>query len=164
MPKVHFVSKARKTKKRYGIRKGLPYWWWKMRRPGQVAGYRVVSLNPPKPSQLVGSPFMKAVLRIREAVEDIQYNLPASMREAAEELRELGEEQEEKYNNMPESLQGSPTGVLLCERMNQCEQTADELESAAEEIESLETDKEDEDGLASVDPRSIYGSVSWDFS
>lgn len=89
MPKVHYVAKARKHNKRYGIKKGQPYWWWKRRAPGQVAGWKVVSLSPPRPSQLAGSPFMQQVLSLQEGLGCSA----ESAREAAEALRELAEEQ-----------------------------------------------------------------------
>lgn len=55
---------------------------------------------------------------------------------AAESVRELGQEQEEKRGNMPDSLQDSDTGNLLQERADACETLADELEEAASNIET----------------------------
>lgn len=67
---------------------------------------------------------------------------------------------------MPESLQSSPTGELLTERKERCEEVANELDSAADEMEGiLDSDPEDDE---SEDDRleraaQILDCVSWDF-
>jgi hypothetical protein len=47
-------------------------------------------------------------------------------------IRELGEEQGEKFDNMPEGLQQGDTGQLLEERRDGCESWAGEIESACD--------------------------------
>ena len=61
---------------------------------------------------------------------------PEDFRGVAEALRELGSEQQEKYDNMPEGLQQGDTGQMLEERASNCESWADEIEQRADELES----------------------------
>jgi hypothetical protein len=152
MPRVHFVKKARKTKRRYGIKKGKPYYWWRRRRPGAKCGYTCYSVTPPKPSQLTGSEFLSTVYGIQEGLEEMAVDskeaaeeFAQALRDAAEELRNLGSEQEEKAGNMPESLQESPTAELLRERATACEDMADKLETAAGEVDEHTADWQDPD-------------------
>lgn len=157
MAKLHYVAKARKTKRKYGIVRGQPYWWLKRRAPGQTAGYKVYFSKRPRPSQVEGNPFRSGVLALEESVQDADVGgLAEAMRSAAEELRELAQEQEEKVSNMPEALQDSETGERLRNRAEQCETVADELESAADEVEGLDNDDDGEKA------REIADGISWD--
>lgn len=63
------------------------------------------------------------------------------MRDAADTIRELGEECSEKRDNMPDQLQDCGSGELLEGRANACESLSEALETAADEIELLETDE-----------------------
>ena len=65
-------------------------------------------------------------------------DLASALNDAAEQLRELGQECQDKFDNIPEGLQQGDTGQLLENRAQECEAKADELESAAGEVESLE--------------------------
>lgn len=62
------------------------------------------------------------------------------LKELAERVRTLGEEQEERRGNMPDSLQESPSGELLSERAGECEELADELDELATRLEEEEED------------------------
>jgi uncharacterized protein YukE len=145
MPRVHFVKKARKAIKEAGVKKGDSYYWWKFR-----FGGKRVSKTPPKASQLTQSEFLGNMHAHQEdvdsfsasSVEDID-SVAGQLRDKAEEIRELGNECEEKYNNMPDSLQQGPTGELLQTRTEQCENIATELDSAADEVEQVGTDLTD---------------------
>ena len=61
---------------------------------------------------------------------------PEDFRGVAEALRELGSEQQEKYDNMPGGLQQRDNGQMLEERASNCESWADEIEQRADELES----------------------------
>lgn len=142
MPKVHFVKKARKANKALGIKKGQSYWWWKNRLPGSASGVKRVSFSPPKPSQVAGNPFTSQVLSLGERLEELvaDESLADEIVGIASDVRQLADEQQEKYDNMPESLQSGPTGELLKEREEALNAWADELESieVGEEVEQLE--------------------------
>lgn len=151
MPRVTTVKKAQKAQGTCGkcgakIKKGDSYRWWKFR----FGGRRVRCAKPectPKPSDLTQSAFYGTLYSIEESVTDAIADfegggepdaLADALRQAAEELRELGEECTSNRDNMPEGLQDSETGELLQNRADECESKADELESAADEVEGLE--------------------------
>ncbi len=130
MPRVTHVRKARKANRALGIKKGQEYWWWKNRLPGRASGVKRVSLRPPRPSQVAGNPFTSAVLALGERLADLTAteDLASELQSVAEDARSLAEEQGEKFDNMPEALQGGPTGELLTERKDALDAWADELE------------------------------------
>jgi hypothetical protein len=168
MPKVHFVPKARKNYRADGIRKGDPYFWWKFN-----YGPKIRSKTRPKPSQLTRSEFLstmadheenaKSALGSIEEFEDFEA-ASQGIRDIAEEVKEFGQEQEEKANNMEEHFpNGCPIMELLRERATACERIAEELESAADKI----ADLNDEDGDLTVDEAieeatAKLDEVTWD--
>lgn len=151
MPRVTTVKKAQKAQGTCGkcgakIKKGDSYRWWKFR----YGGRRVRCAKPecaPKASDLTQSAFYGTLYSIEETVSDAVAafeaggepdDLASALREAAEELRNLGEECSSNRDNMPEGLQDSETGELLQNRADECESKADELDSAADEVEGIE--------------------------
>lgn len=78
--------------------------------------------------------FGKACGEARSAVDPT--GAISAARDAAEELRNLGSECEEKRSNMPEGLQDSDTGQLLETRASECEDKASEIESYADDAEA----------------------------
>jgi len=142
MPKVYFVKKARKDYPNNGILKGDSYYHWTFRFGGTHR-----SKVRPKPSQLTQSEFLSEVYSIQEELEEITTewdieDIRSTIEEKAERLRELGEEQQEKHDNMPENLEYSPVAELLGERAENCEQMADDLESIDMEIDIERDDYE----------------------
>lgn len=125
MATLHHVKKSRKAYRADGIKKGQPYWWWKFRNSGI---YR--SPTEPKRSQLTQSEFYGTIWDIEDRISELKADssLEEAVKEIIDELTQLGEEQEEKRNNMPDSLQDSETGNLLEERKDACENAASELE------------------------------------
>lgn len=140
MPKV-VKRKARKDYPAQGIAKGEEYFYWKIKlaRGGMVRR----SKTYPKPSQLN--------LGFAGQAGDLGESIDAAdsvdgLRSVAEEIRSLGEEQQEKFDNMPDGLQQGDTGQLLEERANQCEEWASGIDQACDEydskLEELQTLKE----------------------
>jgi hypothetical protein len=177
VPKVHHVKKARKTNKRYGIIRGEPYWWWKTRTPGSLSGIKRVSLKPPRPSDLAGSPFVRSFLSIQERVEDMTVSTKEEaeeardgLREAASDVRELRDEEEEKYDSIPDSLKESPSGEVVRGRRDGCESTAESLDEAAEKIDDLlkdwideGDDRDDEDRPDTAEEvAGVIADISWE--
>lgn len=167
MARVH-QRKARKDYPAQGIKAGDMYFTWKTRMTvGKSYVGRVHrSLTQPVLSQLTSSAWrigLDAVSQSVAAAED-----PDGLRAAAEELRELGNEQREKFDNMPEGLQQGDTGQTLEQQAADCESAADEIEAAAdtlgEALEALDTaeaaheelaaawDAHDEDPVANPEP------------
>ena len=142
MPRVTFVKAARKDNPI--CKAGESYYWWKFRHGGKR-----YSLTRPRGSQLTQSAYYSGVRSLVEQIEDWFSNpdldgLESLATEIADALRQLGQEAEESRENMPESLQDSPTGELLQERYDICESQASELECIDFEFES-EFDDYDED-------------------
>lgn len=147
MPRVTFVKKARKAQDQCGkcgakIKKGEAYRWWKFR----YGGRRIrcgKSECAPRASDLTQSPFYGQLYDIQDSVEEAiatrdKDSIAEALRNAAEELRSMAEECEEKRGNMPEGLQESETGELLQTRTDECNEKADELESRADELDNEE--------------------------
>jgi len=131
MPRV-FTTKAAKDYPSLGIKKGENYFRWKVRTRA-AGGVEYKSKTYPRPSQLnfgftgkIGD--IELDMGKCESIEDL--------RGYAEQIRELGEECGESFDNMPEGLQQGDTGQLLEERRDGCEGWADEVESACDEAET----------------------------
>ena len=129
MAKAHFVKSARKDNP--VAKKGESYWWWKPMIGGR-GGPKRFSKERPKPSQLTNSEFLSAVYGAQESLDEAKD--ADAFRTVAEEVRELGEETQGKYDNMPEGLQQGDTGQMLEERASQCSEWADQIESAADTL------------------------------
>lgn len=119
-----------------GIKKGDRYWYAQIK-TGPRSSRTLRQLQPFKRSQLTSSDFLSQLYDIEDDLDNVvqDENLPGTLREIAENLRNLGQEQQDKYDNMPEGLQQGPTGEMLEERANNCESWADEIEQAADELE-----------------------------
>jgi hypothetical protein len=131
MAKVHEVKSARKANKAAGIKVGDSYYWWAFR-----FGGKRVSKTYPRRSQLTQSEFYSAVYDLEDRIGDMKIedyataeDLKSDLEDIASEIRQLGEEQDDKFNNMPEGLQQGDVGQLLEERRDACESWADELEA-----------------------------------
>lgn len=144
MPRVH-KQVARKDYEREGIKKGDVYYKWTLRPGGFGKGTLYRSTTPPKPWQLTSSPFLQELYMLEDRVSNLE-DL-SDIEELISEIRSLGEEEESKLYNMPDSLQSSPTGELLQERYDACEEWASELES----IEIPEDDASEEYREAALD-------------
>lgn len=123
-----------------GIKKGDRYWYvaLKLQRGGIVKR----SLKPFKRSQLTTSEYFQQLYDWEDSKAEI-----ADMDDAqqfADDIRALGEEQQEKFDNMPEGLQQGDTGQMLEARANACEAAADEIEEIISEWESAK-DEDDFD-------------------
>ena len=137
MPRVH-RRKARKDYPNDGIRKGDVYYTWKFRRSGVRR-----SLKPPLPEQLTQSEYAQEWIPLNREVSGFEGSAD-ELRELAERARTLGEEQRDKQGNMPDSLQAGPTGELLEQRADECDELAEELDELAQRLEEAETDGEDD--------------------
>lgn len=127
MPRV-YMQKAAKDYPAEGITKGQTYYSWSVR-TGPVGGRTYRSATYPRPSQLN--------FGFRGRLGDIELDMgnaqdPEELRNFAEALRELGQECQESFDNMPEGLQQGDTGQLLEERAQGLEGWADEVEEAAD--------------------------------
>ena len=137
MAKVHCVEKARKDNS--VCKKGETYYWWSTRITvgKSYVSKKHLSKTFPKRSQLTNSEFLGQMYDIEDdrlgklnqagfaSAEDLR----AEVDSIAEDIRTLGEEQEDKRGNMPEGLQEGSTGEMLQERSNACKAMAYALEA-----------------------------------
>lgn len=163
MARVTHIKKAQKdqgpcTKCHTKIKVGDPYVWWKfLRWPRSVRCAKPEC--SPKPSDLTRSEFYSTLYdlgdRLQSALDDFRKegdgsSLSSELNDIASELRTLGEECQEKYDNMPEGLQQGDTGQLLQTRAEECDSKANELESAASTLDSFADEGETEDDIESA--------------
>lgn len=139
MPRIHTVT-ARKDYPAEGIEKGDTYFKWSTR---VTVGKSYIkrthrSKVRPRPSQLTGSEFLSQAYQLSERIEDYDgsedpQSFVDDLKSDAETLRD---ETQEKLDAMPETLQGSPSGELLSERI-------EALDSFISELEALDIPEED---------------------
>jgi len=119
------------------INEGESYYWWQFKNGGKN-----ISKTSPKRSQLTQSSFLSQIYSIEENISTFHSTDPDdcinSLEQWIEELNEMKEQCEESLSNMPESLQSSPTGELLQERI-------DGLDEIIQEMESIDTDLDNSD-------------------
>lgn len=127
------------------IAKGESYYWWQFKN-----GPKKISKDRPKPSQLTQSNYLSQLYDIQERMEDIKAESPGDLEGIIEEFKNeleiLKDETESSLENMPESLQSSPTGELLQERIDALDNAISELECIDCEYEEPE-DEEIKDEL-----------------
>jgi hypothetical protein len=137
MPRVHRVKSARKDHPECGVKAGEPYYWWKHKLA--YGGLKRCSKSYPRGSQLTLSDYQGAVLTLQESIEDYTIDCDAPVEAAndledalsgwSEEARDIGNQQRDKYDNLPENFQQGDTGLLLEERVDACEGWASEIEN-----------------------------------
>lgn len=154
MARVHYRT-ARKAYPEQGIEKGQKYYYAKIK-TGPRSSRVIRSLTKPRPSQLTVSSFLGQLGDLREDLQNA--NEAEDFRAIAETLREMQQECEASLDNMPDGLRDGDTGQLLQERIDGCEafaeacdEAADTLETALDEIENMEADDLDLDDDASED-------------
>lgn len=136
MPRV-VTHKARKDYPASGIKKGDTYYQWATRTTvgKSYVGTIHRSLTPPRPSQLTKSEFLGAIGDLMydgwDGVEDAE-----GLRDVATTVRDIGQAEQDKFDNMPEGLQQGDTGQTLEERASQCSEWADAIDAKADELET----------------------------
>lgn len=137
------LRKAAKDYPDHGIAKGDQYYFAQIK-TGPRSSRTIRSKSPIPRSQLTTSEFLSTLYGI-EDVDIPSCSCPADIESVIDSLRELGEEQREKYDNMPEGLQQGDTGQLLEQRADGCEAACGELEDIQTRWESeLESAGDDE--------------------
>lgn len=150
MATAHFVKKARKANRAAGVKKGESYWWASFK-TGR-SSYKRYWKKAPRPSQLTQSEFLSNIYAAQESLEDAVQDLrdgkvtfedlAGTIDEAVTAVHEQGDECEGKKDNMPESLQEGPTGELLQNRADECDSTAQELETIADTLREVQEETE----------------------
>lgn len=123
------------------VKKGQTYYSWAFAyRPKQI------SLTYPKPRQLTQSDFMIQMYDIQDEIDGAICDEPEDFESVKDEIvsqiESLRDETQDKLDNMPESLQYSPTGELLQERVDACESWQSDIESIDADYEPYENDED----------------------
>lgn len=149
MPKVIHVKKARKRIESCGIviEPGESYYWWKFMR-----GPKMVSKEYPKPWQLTRSEFWRQAHLINHRLSEFMAGDPDDasqfVQEIKDQVEELRDETQDKWDNMPEGLQMGDTGMMLEERVQACDdltQELEELENRFDEMHAVDCPDEPDD-------------------
>lgn len=142
MARVHH-RKARKDYPDNGIKKGDMYYFCQIK-TGPRSSRIIRQIQPLTRSQKTSSEYLIQLYDWEDSK-----NACSNMEDAeqmASEIRELGEETEEKFYNMPEGLQQGDTGCLLEERAESCSQAADEIDEIISDWETAKDELETEKG------------------
>lgn len=142
MTKLNHVQKAAKDYPQAGIKKGDSYYWWQ--------GYRQhkqMSKERPMPSQYASSDYARSVLTLVEGLEAWGEDpWTEDDRDAlVSDLETIRDEEQDKFDNMPEGLQQGDIGQLL-------EQRVSDLDEWINELESIDFPEEDEVEAANQTP------------
>lgn len=140
--------KFRTARKDYpGIAKGEQYWFVQIK-TGPRSSRTIRQKEPFKRQQLTQSDYLIALYDWEDgkaAIGDMD-----DAQDFADRIREIGQEQQDKLDNMPEGLQQGSSGELIQERIDACEAAADEIETIISDWESerdsWEPDPDDDDG------------------
>lgn len=144
MARATHVLKARKDIPGTDIKAGDSYYWWKFR-----FGGKHYSKTAPRRSQLTQSDFLGQMYDLEDEISDLpaDESLADTVPDIAQRLRDLADECQEKYDNMPDNLRdNSESGQMLQERV-------DNLGSAADEFENIDLGEWEEDATATAEAR-----------
>ena len=160
MTKLHYVRRAFRTYRGTGVKKGMPYFWWKF-----SYKKKQYSLVRPKRSQLTRSVFLGAMMDLEDTYASISQldGAFATINTIRDELEEIRDVTEESLRNMEEQFpNGCPTIELLTLRVEQCKDIIGQLDSInlPDEEEEEEEDKDEEP----IDMPDILANVSWEYS
>jgi hypothetical protein len=146
MARVTHVKHANKDYPNNGIVKGQEYWWTK-----HAYGPKLFFTSPPKQSQLTQSEFLSQAYDLEERIGSLDAkdfetleDLKSEVESIVDDIRALGEEQQEHHDNMPEGLQDGDIGQLLEQRSESMEDWASSLESEAESLDDDDDEESDD--------------------
>jgi hypothetical protein len=124
---------ARKDYPANNIAKGEVYWFVQIK-TGPRSSSVLRQKTPFKRQQLTGSDYLRQLYEWEDRKAEISSMDDAQ--ELADDIGTLGEEQQEKFDNMPEGLQSGDSGQMLEARANGCEAAKGEIEEAISDWES----------------------------
>ena len=157
MAKVH-VRVARKDYPESGIKKGDKYNFAQIK-TGPRSSRIIRSIAPIPRWQLTSSEFFREIYQW----EDRQGNMKSmdDLEDLISDLRQIGEDAQGRYDNMPEGLQQGDTGQTLETRAQACESAADELDGIMSEWNDREEVVSDDDDLQDFLDRVAQVSVDY---
>lgn len=134
--------KARKDYPAQGIKRGDEYYTWQLYR-----GPVMRSMTPPSRSQLTGSEFLGQVYDLVD-VTFANAESPDDFKEGKDELDNIKDELQSRFENMPQQLQDADTGQLLQTRIDSCEEWSNTIDSAADTYESAVSEIDEDESLS----------------
>ena len=162
MSRATFVKAARKDNPVAKV--GESYWWWE----SGFRGPKMYSKTQPRPSQTASGDYMPVILSIQEGFNDCRaswesdYNkdnhdalideIQAQVEDWGTQIEDLGSEQGDKHDNMPEGLQQGDSGQMLEERRDCCESVSSDLQVDfdSHKLESLDEGADSQESLTSL--------------
>lgn len=135
MAQVHKVEHAQKDYPEQGIKRGDSYFWYKQKimSGGRWSSRLTRSLTQPTASEMTQSEYQRQLIGIRAGVSfhgaDSMDELETTREGLVTLLSELRDEQQDKLDNLPDSLKEAPVGQLLQERYDELDGVISELES-----------------------------------
>lgn len=155
MPRVQTKTKANRGKvykcNTCGqvIPVGTKFYCWSFRYGGDHR--KCAACGPPKASELTQSKMGGAYSAIETAEATINLattleELTGALNDCAQEIRDVAQEYQDSLDNMPDGLRDAAENGELGEKINGLNEFADELESAAGDLESQEFEASDEEG------------------
>jgi len=128
------------------IKKGESYYWWQF-----LHGGKNISKTQPRQSQLTQSEFMSCYYSMQEQIEDISVITITNAEELSEFIENiksnaetLRDETQDKLDGIPDSLQSSPTGELMQERIDEMDEIISQFDDIDveydEDIDDINTD------------------------
>ena len=142
MPAVVKKVKAQKDYPQFGVKRGQQHFTWSVPMGGVFVKFR--SMTQPKKSQLVAPGYQQDFAVLQETAEALgEIHDTSDIDSLIDEITALKDETEEKYNNMPQQLQGGDTGVLMQERVTELETWIEELSNIMSDAEAITDDMED---------------------
>lgn len=125
MPRLHFVKKALKDNP--VAKKGESYYWFKPMVGGRGGMKRYFKERPSR-SQMTQSEYFGTAYDLADSHWP-GVNDQSSLDEFKSAVEELRDNEQEKYDNMPEGLQQGSSGETIQERIDECETLISELDS-----------------------------------
>lgn len=127
MSKVHFVKSAAKDYPSVGVKKGESYYWWKPFRMGKQ-----IRKERPRASEVASSDYARQVLAAVEELEAWEKRrdpwTESDRDDLVSHLEEVRDEEQNKFDNMPEGLQQGDTGMMLEQRVSDLDEWIDVLQ------------------------------------
>lgn len=144
-------SKPANEKDAILIQKGETYYSWSLFGDKKAR----ISKTYPKPQQLTNSGFKISLFDLKDRISALdagQFSdneeFKSEIEDIIQEIRNLSDEQDEKWNNMPEGLQSGSTGELLESRRDSLNEWADEIEGIDLDYDGDNEEIEDTDETA----------------